>query len=58
VLGAIGFAVGLLALLVAPSRALSPWLDGDRALLAVYAPESTDTIAAAIVAAGGCVFAH
>jgi len=58
VLGAMGFALGLLAILVTPSRALNPMIEGSEALLAVHAPESTDAIAAAVVAAGGSVVAH
>ncbi len=58
VLGAIGFALGLLALLVAPAKSLTPWMEGDHALIAVHAEATTDAIATAVVAAGGSVVAH
>ncbi len=58
VLGAIGFAVGLLAVLVTPPRALGAIVAGDQAIVAVHAAESIDVIAAAVVEQGGTVVAH
>lgn len=57
-LGAVGFAIGLLAVLVTPQRTLAPLLGGDEALVAVHAAESVDAIAAAVVDAGGTIVAH
>ena len=57
ILGAVGFALGLLALLVMPTRTLTPLAAGDRALIAVMASDSAMAIAA-IVAAGGTPLAH
>jgi len=57
-LGAVGLAVGLLAILVTPQRSLDPILEGSQTLLAVQAEVSVDILAAAIVAAGGAVVAH
>lgn len=52
VLGALGFALGMLALLLMPARALKPLAAGDRALIAIVGPDATNALAAAIELAG------
>jgi hypothetical protein len=58
VLGALGFALGVLALLFTPSRILSPLVQGNRVLVAVRALEPSSAIVAAIVPFGGTIIAH
>jgi hypothetical protein len=57
ILGAVGFALGMLALLIMPARALKPLVEGDRALIAVTANDSAAAIAA-IATQSGIVVAH
>lgn len=57
ILGAVGFALGMLALLAMPARSLAPLAAGDRVLIAVTAVDTASAIAA-IVAAGGAPLAH
>lgn len=52
VLGALGFALGMLALLVMPARALEPLAAGDSALVAIAGPQADTALAATIELAG------